>query len=276
MSDLVLKDKLSYCSNLVQKKIAELLPKDFSDSQLVAAMRYSATSEGKRIRPFLLMCSAEIFGVKADIALNAAVAIEFVHTYSLIHDDLPAMDDDNYRRGQLTCHRKFDEATAILAGDALLTFAFELLSDVNTHPNAEIRCELVSLLAKSAGFMGMVGGQMIDIEKHDQKISEIELRKLHHLKTGELFIASAEIGAALGLAEVMERQSLRNYATEFGLIFQLKDDILDCKIDDEINAQQTKQKLAFLKAKAISHLKIFGDKAGLLLSLLDFIIEREG
>lgn len=282
---------------LTQKKMSDLLPSDFSESKIVEAMRYSALSEGKKIRPFLLMTCAEIFGTPIISALDAAVAIEFVHVYSLIHDDLPAMDDDDFRRNKPTCHKKFDEATAILAGDALLTYAFEILSNSKTHKNPEIRCELIKILAQAAGFRGMVGGQMMDLENLNNKISKEELANLHRLKTGELFMASCEMGAVLGHATKEERQALRYYAHDIGLAFQIRDDILDHKginsgkieidethpkkskenasIVDIVGMDHALQQLTLLKTQAIAHVKIFGDKAKILHELAEFIIARD-
>ena len=154
--------------------------------------------------------------------LNVAAALEFIHTYSLIHDDLPAMDDDDLRRNRATCLKEFDEATAILAGDALLTYAFEILARGETHFDANVRCELISLFAKSSGFNGMVGGQMIDLESVGLDISKAQLAKLHRLKTGELFIAAAESGAILARAGIAEINALRYYANDLGLAFQIK------------------------------------------------------
>jgi farnesyl diphosphate synthase len=297
MPNSTLKSSLLSCSLLVQKRMNDLLPESFDDSRLVEAMRYSAMSEGKRIRPFLLITTAQIFGIKPLASLNAATAIEFVHAYSLIHDDLPAMDDDDIRRGKSTCHKKFDEATAILAGDALLTYAFEILADPTTSKDATIRCELVKTLAKASGFQGMAGGQMLDLEKSDQKISNEELAKLHRLKTGELFMAAAEMGAIIGRTGLNERKALRAFAHDLGLAFQIKDDILDhrginigkveideaihkkskenASIVDVIGLENAKKQLGLLRDQSIAHLKIFGEKAQLLVELVEFIITQE-
>lgn len=297
MPSVSLKESLLGCSILVQKRMDNLLPQEFSDSKLVEAMRYSVLSEGKRIRPFLVIASAQIFGVSALVSLNTAVAMEFIHAYSLIHDDLPAMDNDDMRRGKPTCHKKFDEATAILAGDSLLTYAFEILASPETHKDHAVRCELIKTIAKAAGFMGMAGGQMIDLEKAEQKISREELAKLHRLKTGELFMASAESGAILGHAGIDQRKALRAFAHDLGLAFQIKDDILDhhgvnigkVEIDEKIHKKEkenasivdvvgmemAQKQLDLLRDQAIAHLKIFGDKAALLAELADFVIKRE-
>jgi farnesyl diphosphate synthase len=243
------------------------------------------------------MASAQIFGVEPLQCLNAAVAMEFVHSYSLIHDDLPAMDDDDFRRGKPSLHKKFNEATAILAGDALLTFAFEILTETQTSSSAKVRCELIKTLAKAAGFKGMAGGQMIDLEKSNQQISKEELNKLHRLKTGELFMAAAEIGAIIGKASVEERRSLGNFAHDLGLAFQIKDDILDYRVTfksnaktneiilkkakestnivDVIGLEPAKKQLNLLKHKAIENLKIFDAKADLLRDLCSLVVDRQ-
>jgi len=291
-----LRESMINCSFYVQQKMNELLPENFSTSKIVEAMRYSSLSEGKRIRPFLVMAIANIFNFPPIKSLNCATAIEFVHVYSLIHDDLPAMDNDDFRRGKLSNHKKFDEATAILAGDALLTFAFEILANSDAHNSAEIRCELIKILSSSIGFRGMVGGQMIDIENIDKKISQEQIINLHRLKTGELFMASAECGAILGGANQEERLALRFYAHDLGLAFQIKDDILDyidieigkaeikkvthkkpkenASIVDIIGFEQAEQKLKILSERAKDHLKIFGKKADILKDLVDLLVNR--
>ncbi len=292
-----LQESLLACALLVENRLDALLPTQPNHSRLVEAMRYSVLSEGKRIRPFLVVAAAQIFNVSALTSLNAAAAIEMIHCYSLIHDDLPAMDNDDFRRGKPTCHKAFDEATAILAGDALLTYAFEILSDPQTHENPVVRCELIKIAAKASGFKGMVGGQMIDLEKATQKISKEEIAQLHRLKTGELFMAAAEIGAVLGNAGPKERKALRYYAHDLGLAFQVKDDILDhhgldfakmevdenvhkkpkenASIVDLIGIENSVKQLELLKEQALSHLQIFGPKAQLLLDLTDFVINRQ-
>ena len=291
-----LRESMINCSFYVQQKMNELLPENFSTSKIVEAMRYSSLSEGKRIRPFLVMAIANIFNFPPIKSLNCATAIEFVHVYSLIHDDLPAMDNDDFRRGKLSNHKKFDEATAILAGDALLTFAFEILANSETHNSAEIRCELIKTLSKAIGFRGMVGGQMIDIENIDKKISQEQIINLHRLKTGELFMASAECGAILGGSGKQERSALRYYAHDLGLAFQIKDDILDhigveigkteidemthkkpkenASIVDIIGVEQANQRLKILSEQAKDHLKIFGKKADILRDLVDLLVNR--
>ncbi len=284
-------------SILVQKRMDNLLSQEVVESKLLEAMRYSALSTGKRIRPFLTMVSAQIFGVTPLESLNAATAMELIHVYSLIHDDLPAMDDDDERRGLPTCHKQFDDATAILAGDALLTYAFEILSSSATHQDANVRCELIATIATAAGFRGMVGGQMMDLELAGKKITREELAKVHRLKTGELFMAACEAGAILGRASSEARKALRYFAHDLGLAFQIKDDILDhcgaadskIEIDetehekskenvsvvDLVGLEQATKQLFLLKEQAIAHLRIFGPEASLLVALAEFIISRD-
>ena len=282
--------------NLVDGRIDQLLPskEQFSESRLIEAMRYSALSKGKRIRPFLTIVTANIFNVDPKYSLDIAVAIEFIHVYSLIHDDLPAMDDDDYRRGQLSCHKKFDEATAILAGDSLLTYAFQILSDPNTIFDSHVRCELIHIISKAIGFNGMAGGQMMDLEARFQtgSLTPEKVARLQRLKTGEMFIASVEAGAIIGKAQASKRQSLMRYANNIGLAFQIRDDILD--YDEETKsvkeAKTTQDKssivsilgiersidqLNLLHEQAVSHLKPFGDRADLLRKLAEFIVIRD-
>ncbi len=191
------------------------------------AMRYAVLAGGKRLRPFLLMQSAALFGVPSERTLRAAAAIEAVHTYSLVHDDLPCMDDDDLRRGQPTAHRAFDEATAVLAGDALLTVAFEILAGAETHPLGDVRAKLVSELAGAGGTLGMIGGQMIDIEAPVHAFGVDEIVQLQRLKTGALFEFCCVAGPILGEAGAEHERRLRDYARDFGLVFQITDDLLD-------------------------------------------------
>jgi farnesyl diphosphate synthase len=213
--------------------VDKLLPRPNAEKEevLYRAMRYSTLSEGQRLRPFLTLQSASLFGVDRSHALYAAMAVELIHTYSLIHDDLPAMDDDDWRRGQLSCHKKFDEATAILAGDALLTYAFEIFAMPQTHGDASVRLELIKSAAQLAGYQGMVGGQMIDLVAAKQQVETSEILRLQKMKTGALFALSCEAGAILGNAPLKARKALQTYAYNLGLIYQIKDDINDLTDD---------------------------------------------
>ncbi|HVU21519.1 MAG TPA: farnesyl diphosphate synthase [Rhizomicrobium sp.] len=191
------------------------------------AMRYAIFAGGKRLRPFLVLHAAAMFGVAPERAARAAASIESLHTYSLVHDDLPCMDDDDLRRGRPTTHKAFDEATAVLAGDALLTIAFEILADPATHPSAEVRLKLITRLAEASGSNGMIGGQMIDMRAAVSSFGANEIMLLQRLKTGQLFEFSCEAGPILGEASDADRKRLRDYAHDMGLVFQITDDLLD-------------------------------------------------
>jgi len=268
------------------------------ERQVAEAMFYSLSNGGKRLRPFLVMKSAALFGVSAEKSFVVAAALECLHTYSLIHDDLPAMDNDDLRRGMPTCHKKFDEATAILAGDGLLTMAFELLcGDKNTF-EANKKCLLAEKLAKGAGaFSGMVAGQMLDLdtEKSANADNPEELIKhIEEMKTGCLLKFACEAGAIMGDAGIDEYNALLSYARKIGIAFQITDDILDVE-GDEMQMGKTlgkdvlQDKLTFVslygldKAKQIAaqliddakkSLNVFGDKAKDLQDLADFILNR--
>ncbi len=300
MIDSDLDGAFNQITQLVNKRIDSLLPKNeqFKESKLIEAMRYSALSPGKRIRPFLTIAAAAIFRVDSEDVIDVATAIEFIHVYSLIHDDLPAMDDDDYRRGQLSCHKKFNEATAILAGDSLLTYAFQILSDPQTNPDPHIRCELINIISKSIGFNGMAGGQMMDLESTgDNSLTPEIIARLHRLKTGEMFMAAVEAGAIVGKTQPVMRQHLARYAHDIGLAFQIKDDILDhtgqsskkmdinpfdhektrneTSIINILGMQKAKEQLELLHDQAVLHLKPFGSKANLLKQLAEFIVIRD-
>jgi farnesyl diphosphate synthase len=191
------------------------------------AMRYAVFAGGKRLRPFLTIAGARLFHVPSARALRAAAAIEALHTYSLVHDDLPCMDDDDLRRGRPTTHKAFDEATAVLAGDGLLTIAFEILADPATHPSGEVRAELVGRLARAGGANGMIGGQMIDMLSAERAYDADQIILLQRMKTGALFEFSAEAGAILSEAGAEHQHRLRDYARDLGLAFQIADDLID-------------------------------------------------
>jgi farnesyl diphosphate synthase len=204
--------------------------------RLLAAMRHAVLGGGKRLRPALLVASARLFGADEAGALRAGLAVECVHGYSLVHDDLPAMDDDDLRRGRPTVHRAFDEATAILAGDALQTLAFEILADPATHEDGAVRADLVLTLARASGLAGMAGGQILDLgaegrfgDGRPERLGEADVLRLQAMKTGALIEASAEMGAILGRAGEPERAALRTYARALGAAFQIADDLLDAE-----------------------------------------------
>src|ERR1700757_4241903 len=190
-------------------------------------MRYAALAPGKRLRPFLVLASSQLFGVARRCALQVAAAVEMVHAYSMVHDDLPAMDNSDLRRGRPTCHKQFDDATAVLAGDGLLTHAFELLAVHDTHGDSAVRIELVAALAAAAGAAGMVGGQMIDLIAEHQDLDIGAITRLQRMKTGALIAFSCEAGAILAKAPHELRIALRGYAHDLGLAFQIADDLLD-------------------------------------------------
>ena len=270
-----------------------LLPMDgFPAPRVTEAMRYAALGQGKRLRPFLTVEAAALFGVPRERALRAGAALECVHCYSLVHDDLPAMDDDDLRRGKPTVHKAFDEATAILAGDALLTFAFEILSDAATHPDANVRIQLVAGLARAAGVAGMVGGQMLDIEAESRAGSDLDgIVRIQSLKTGALFRNACEAGAILAQADPAP---LIRYAEKIGLAFQIADDILDVESTPEalgkatqkdkemgkatfvdlLGMAEAKARATALVEEAVASLSVYGEKAAVLNEAARFIVER--
>ncbi|CAK0745830.1 geranyl diphosphate/farnesyl diphosphate synthase [uncultured Gammaproteobacteria bacterium] len=281
---------------LVEATIETLIPADSrSEAPLWAAMRYGSLGGGKRLRPFLVLEGASLFGLSADQAIRAAAAVELIHCYSLIHDDLPAMDNSELRRGRPTAHRQFNEAVAILAGDGLLTMAFEVLADVRTHPDAVVRCELVAALAKAAGANGMVGGQMIDLVAETTPFEIEETSRLQRLKTGALIEFSAEAGAILGRAAPAERQALVDYARDLGLAFQIADDLLDVEGDAAVigkpagrdaaagkatfvsllGVDRAREQAQILATRAAAHLDMFGDRAQMLKSVARFVVDRK-
>jgi farnesyl diphosphate synthase len=237
----------------VEATLDALLPRPAGrHARVQEAMRYAVFAGGKRLRPFLVLEGARLFGAPEAYALRAAAAIEVLHTYSLVHDDLPAMDDDDLRRGRPTTHRQFDEATAILAGDALLTFAFEVLADPATHDRAEARSELVSLLAQAAGSDGMIGGQMIDIAAPDLQLGPEEVIDLQARKTGALFTFACLAGAIVGGASQREREALLSYSRDFGVAFQISDDLIDAEGSAELAGKQVGKDADLGKATLVS------------------------
>jgi farnesyl diphosphate synthase len=287
---------LSDAARLTDMVLATLLvPPGGPEARVVEAMRYSALAPGKRLRPFLVLASAQLFSVSRRSALQAAAAVELVHAYSLVHDDLPAMDDSDLRRGRPTCHKQFDEATAVLAGDGLLTYAFEVLAQPDTHGDPAVRCELVTALAQAAGVNGMVGGQMIDLlAENDPTLDIGAITRLQRLKTGALIAFSCEAGAILGKAGREQRLALRGYAHDLGLAFQIADDLLDIEgtaaetgkpVGSDAAAgkatfvtilglERARAQAALLVRQAVSHLDLFEKKADLLRQAADFVINR--
>jgi len=273
-----------------------LPPEEGGEAPLYAAMRYAAIGGGKRLRGFLVLEGARQFSVSRQAALRVAAAIEMVHAYSLVHDDLPAMDNDDLRRGKPTVHRAFDEATAILAGDALQSQAFCVLAEEGTHPDPAVRAELVRCLARAAGPRGMCGGQMLDMlaERGGKTLDEVAIGRLQTLKTGKLIEFSAEAGAILGKAPAAQRHALLGYGRDLGAAFQIADDLLDATASAEeagkrtgkdadagkatlvglLGLERARLQAERLVAQAKDHLDGFGERGDLLRMLADFTIER--
>lgn len=286
-------DALARCAADTDALLDRLLPLDaFPARRVVEAMRYSALGQGKRLRPFLVVESAALFGVPREQALRTGAALECVHCYSLVHDDLPAMDDDDLRRGKPTAHKAFDEATAILAGDALLTYAFEILSADATHPDPAVRLRLIAGLSKAAGMAGMVGGQMLDIEAESRVTSSLsDISLIQSLKTGALFRFACEAGAMLA---GQDSTPLRQYADKIGLAFQIADDILDVESTpqalgkatqkdkamgkatfvDLLGLEDAKARATALTEEAVASLAIYGPRAAILNDAARFIVQR--
>ena len=279
----------------IERMLDRLLPHpEGPEGRIAEAMRYAAMEGGKRFRPFLVVQSARLFGVNAESALRAAVAAECVHVYSLIHDDLPCMDDDDLRHGRPTVHKAFDEATAMLAGDALLTLAFEIVADPDTHERARVRIELVRRLAAAAGAHGMVGGQMIDLASERKPLDIGGITRLQLLKTGALISFSCEAGAVLGRASAEAEQALHAYAHDLGLAYQIADDLLDAEGDSGLMGKRAGKDAAAGKAtfvsilgtdraraqarmlaeQAVQHLDLFDERADLLRQAAHFVITR--
>ncbi len=290
-----LKQAMAACAQAVEDTIGRLLPStDLAEARVFDAMRYGCLNGGKRLRPFLVMQSADLFGVNPDCAVRVAAAVEMVHSYSLIHDDLPAMDDSDLRRGKPTCHKAFDEATAVLAGDGLLTLAFELLADPSTHEDPNIRCQLVTALAKAAGGHGMVGGQMLDLVAETERFDLGATTRLQRMKTGEMIAFSCEAGGILGKAAPPHRTALRAYAHDLGLAFQIVDDLLDVEGTEAetgksvgrdaeagkatfvsiLGVERARAQADMLAKQAVAHLDIFEGRAHLLEAVADFVVAR--
>lgn len=264
-------------------------------ARLVEAMRYAAIGAGKRVRPLLLVSVAEMYGASRSAAVRAGCAVEAIHAYSLVHDDLPCMDDDDLRHGKPTVHKAFDDATAVLAGDSLHALAFEILADPATSSDPFVRAELVQALACASGYNGMAGGQMMDITAAEIELDLRTVTRLQQLKTGALLGAAVEMGAILGKVPQEGRGHLRAYARDIGLAFQIADDLLDHEGDEAkagkalrkdagagkatfvslMGAEQARQQARALSEQAIGHLQGHGDEAELLRALARFVVERD-
>ena len=266
-----------------------------SRARLYEAMRYAAIGGGKRMRPLLVVAGCGLFNVARPCALRAGLAVECIHVYSLIHDDLPCMDDDDLRRGKPTLHRAYDECTAILAGDSLHALAFEILADEATHEDPFVRAELAAELARSSGPAGMAGGQMMDLMAGDMVLDLAAVTRLQQLKTGALIGWCLEAAAIMGRAPHEGRKGLRGYARDIGLAFQIADDLLDHEGSEEkagkrvgkdqaagketfvslLGAERARQQAHALVDQAIDHLRPFGEEADLLRAVARFAVERD-
>ncbi|HET9629947.1 MAG TPA: farnesyl diphosphate synthase [Novosphingobium sp.] len=292
----ILKQALAAIQAEVDAGFDALLPlPDDARLRLVEAMRYAAIGGGKRIRPLLLTSTAELLTVDRAVAVRASLAIEAIHVYSLIHDDLPCMDDDALRHGKPTVHKAFDEATAVLAGDALHAFAFEVLADPALSGDPFTRAELVQCLAAASGLGGMAGGQMMDIAAETTQFDLPTVTRLQQLKTGALLGAAVEMGAILGRLPLEGRTHLRGYARDIGLAFQIVDDLLDHEGDEQaagkvlrkdaaagkqtfvslLGPDRARAQSRLLVDQAVAHLGQYGAEADLLRAVARFIIERD-
>ncbi|MBV8189213.1 MAG: polyprenyl synthetase family protein [Alphaproteobacteria bacterium] len=287
---------LAHAAQSVERTLDRLLPKgDTGEARVFEAMRYSTLNGGKRLRAFFVLAGATLFKVSSLSALRTASAVEIVHAYSLIHDDLPAMDDDDLRRGRPSCHKQFDEATAILAGDALQALAFEVLAHEDTHGDASVRAVLVAELAKAIGAHGMVGGQMLDLLAESQPDLSIgAITRLQRLKTGALISFSCTSGAMLGKAAESLRMALAAYAHDLGLAFQMVDDLLDIEgtvaelgktpgkdvasgkatFVSILGKERAQDQAELLAKQAAAHLEPFGEAADLLRQAAQFVVSR--
>jgi len=286
---------LKVTGRVLEECLDDLIPDpDGPERRVIEAMRYAATG-GKALRAFLALQSGRLFGVDHDGMARVASAVECVHAYSLIHDDLPAMDDDPMRRGRPSTHVQFDEATAILAGDAFQSLAFEVMADDDTHADPYIRCELVTGLARAIGPLGMVGGQMMDLEGESSDLDIGAITRLHRLKTGALISFACQSGAIMGRASREARHALDAFAHDLGLAFQVVDDLLDVSGDPAIlgktvgkdaasgkatfvsimGEERARDQAKLLAEQARGHLDIFDQKAKFLREVCGYVIERQ-
>lgn len=295
-ASLPLQAALKQVATEIDRQFDQLLavPED-PRASLYRAMRHAAIGGGKRLRPLLVFATARLFAVDRLHVARVATALECIHVYSLIHDDLPAMDDDDLRRGKPTVHRAFDEATAILAGDCLHALAFELLASELTHPDPFVRAELIADVARAAGPSGMAGGQMMDLEAERASFDLATVTRLQAMKTGALIASAVECGAILGRLPAEGRTGLRGYARDLGLAFQIADDILDAEGDEEkagkklrkdaaagketfltlLGLERAREQARMLVDQAVEHLRSYGAEADLLRDIARYTLERD-